>query len=394
MKKILLMATALSLVVTATADAKLFSVHVEQGVLNETLGFNSVKDIFDNYEDGLNTIFNTYSTTTASNTTLDFRGIMMNLNFDASHKLNFKVASLGIDETFDGGSQEASFSLFKDYLKHNRDGLLKKILKSSVADTPYDMVAGNPNSLMSTMVDDTFQRGGGGILGNFVSYLSPDASTHYFKFNGEERKARVYSLPMGKTFRFDNGSALMFDMPVSYTDLDGSKSYQAQFGMGYMFPVIKNDSFRWNLTPGARVGAVGSEDMLSGGVLYTGNITSNIKVPVGAFTYGMTNMVGYIRDVSVKIADYEVEYELQNTVFKNGLSVDYALNDKWNVGGAYNYTFYTGSELFIEDYHDVNFALSRKFREGSYFSGIAFVGNYSFDGDNYYAYRVGVNFLF
>ena len=185
MKKILLMATALSLVVTATADAKLFSVHVEQGVLNETLGFNSVKDIFDNYEDGLNTIFNTYSTTTASNTTLDFRGIMMNLNFDASHKLNFKVVSLGIDETFDGGSQEASFSLFKDYLKHNRDGLLKKILKSSVADTPYDMVAGNPNSLMSTMVDDTFQRGGGGILGNFVSYLSPDASTHYFKFNGE-----------------------------------------------------------------------------------------------------------------------------------------------------------------------------------------------------------------
>ena len=396
MKKLLLMATALSMI-AVTADAKLFTVHVKQGLsLDETRGFDSVIDVFDHYEDGLSTIFSTYSTTTASQTTLDFRGIMMNLDFDDDPlaTLTFKVDSLGIKEQFKGGSQEASFALFKDYLKNNKDGLLKRILKASVADTPYDMVAGNPNSLMATMADDTFQRGGGGILGNFVSYLSPDASTHYFKFRGDDKKATVYSLPMGKTFRFSNGSALMFDMPISYTDLDGSKSYQAQFGMGYMFPVINNEKFKWNLTPSARAGAVGSKDMLSGGLLYSGNLTSNVKVPVGSWTYGMTNMVGYIRDFSVKVAGYEVEYDLQNTVFKNGLSVDYAINDKWNVGSSYNYTFYTGTELFIEDYHDVNFALSRKFREGSYFSGIAFVGNYSFDGDDYYAYRIGVNFLF
>ncbi|MCQ2740784.1 MAG: hypothetical protein MJ210_01525 [Alphaproteobacteria bacterium] len=393
MKKILLMATALSLMATTT-EAKLFSVHVVQGSLNETRGFDSVVDIFDHYEDGLKSIFSTYSTTTASATTLDFRGIKMNLNFDSSHRLNFLVPSLGISETFNGGSQQASFNLFKDYLKSNKDGLLKRILKSSVADTPYDMVAGNPNSLMATMADDTFQRGGGGILGNFVSYLSPDASTHYFKFNGDNKKATVYSLPMGKIFKFGNGSALMLDLPISYTDLDGSRSYQVQLGLGYMIPVVKSDKIQWHLTPSVRAGAVGSEDMLSGGILYTGSLTSNVKIPIGEVTFGMTNMVGYIKDFSIKVADYEVEYDLKNMVYKNGVSLNYALNDKWNVGGSYNYTFYTGSDLFIKDYHDVNFALSRKFRERSYFSGIAFVGNYSSNDKDYHAYRIGVNFLF
>ena len=119
-----------------------------------------------------------------------------------------------------------------------------------------------------------------------------------------------------------------------------------------------------------------------------------MSMPVGAFTYGLTNMVGYIRDFSIEAAGYEVDYDLKNMVYKNGVSVDYALNDKWSLGTSYSYTFYSGSELFIEDYHDLTLSLTRKFREGSLFSGRALVGNYSFDGDDYYAYRVGINFLF
>ncbi|MBR4106546.1 MAG: hypothetical protein IKK52_04515 [Alphaproteobacteria bacterium] len=394
MKKILLVTTAL-VMLTATAQAKMFELHLKQGSIDETRGFDSVLDVFDHYEDGsLNSIFNNYDKTAAADGWLNFRGVMMNFNFDNSGNLTFTVPSIGINQPFNGGGQEASFKMFKDWLKNNKDGLLQKILKATVADTPYDMVAGNPNSLMANMADNTFQRGGGGVLGNFLSYVSPNASTHYFKFNGDEKKASVYSLPIGKTFKFDNGSKLMFDMPVYYTDMDGSASYSAQLGLAYMFPLIKKDGFKWNLTPGVRGGAVYSEDMLSGGLLYSGSITSHMSMPVGAFTYGLTNMVGYIRDFSIEAAGYEVDYDLKNMVYKNGVSVDYALNDKWSLGTSYSYTFYSGSELFIEDYHDLTLSLTRKFREGSLFSGRALVGNYSFDGDDYYAYRVGINFLF
>lgn len=380
-----------------TAKADMFTLHLQQGNIEETRGFESVIDLFDRYEDGtLDSIISGYDDTKASFGQIDFRGIPMTLRFDDNSVLTFNVPDADIHNmTFDGGSQEESFQLLKDWLKNNKDGLMKKILKAGVEKTPYDMVAGNPNSLMATMTDNSFQRAGGGVLGNFVSYISPNASQHSFDFDGDTKKAKVYSLPLAKTFNFGNsGYALLFDMPLTYADMDGSVSYAAQLGLGLKIPVINNDKMSWNLIPAGRVGAIGSEDMLSGGILYSGTLTSDLQIPVGNFTYGLTNMVGYIRDYSLKVDDYEIEYDLQNTIFKNGVSVRWDFADKWALNGSYAYTFYSGSELFIDDYHDTGVALVRKFDKGSFFSGMALVGNYAFGSNDYQAYRLGINLLF
>ena len=394
-KGLVLVFAALSLANEAKAD--MFTLHLEQGSIDETRSFESIIDLFDHYENGsLDSIFNGYNDTEASSGQINFRGIPMTLAFNDDAVLTFNVPDAGINNlTFDGGSQKASFELLKDWLKNNKDGLMKKILKAGVEKTPYDMVAGNPNSLMATMTDTSFQRAGGGVLGNFVSYISPNASEHSFDFDGESKKAKVYSLPLAKTFKFgESGYALLFDMPLTYVDMEGSVSYAAQLGLGLKIPVINNDSVKWNLIPAGRVGAIGSEDMLSGGVLYSGTVTSDLQIPVGKFTYGITNMVGYIRDYSLKVDDYEVEYDLQNNVFKNGVSVRWDFAEKWALNGSYAYTFYTGSELFIDDYHDTGVALVRKFEKGSFFSGMALVGNYAFGSNDYQAYRVGINLLF
>ena len=380
-----------------TAKADMFTLHLQQGNIEETRGFESVIDLFDRYEDGtLDSIISGYDDTKASFGQIDFRGIPMTLRFDDNAVLTFNVPDADIHNmTFDGGSQEESFQLLKDWLKNNKDGLMKKILKAGVEKTPYDMVAGNPNSLMATMTDNSFQRAGGGVLGNFVSYISPNASQHSFDFDGDTKKAKVYSLPLAKTFNFGNsGYALLFDMPLTYADMDGSVSYAVQLGLGLKIPVINNDKMSWNLIPAGRVGAIGSEDMLSGGILYSGTLTSDLQIPVGNFTYGLTNMVGYIRDYSLKVDDYEIEYDLQNTIFKNGVSVRWDFADKWALNGSYAYTFYSGSELFIDDYHDTGVALVRKFDKGSFFSGMALVGNYAFGSNDYQAYRLGINLLF
>lgn len=391
----LFLATALCLANEAKAD--MFTLHLKQNDINETRGFESIIDLFDRYEDGtLDSIISGYNDTQASSGQIDFRGIPMTLAFDDNAVLTFNVPDADINNlTFDGGSQEKSFKLLKDWLKDNKDGLMKKILKAGVEKTPYDMVAGNPNSLMATMTDTSFQRAGGGVLGNFVSYISPNASRHSFDFDGDTKDATVYSLPLAKTFKFgDSGYALLFDMPLTYADIEGSVSYAAQLGLGLKIPVVDNNSVKWNLIPAGRVGAIGSEDMLSGGILYSGTLTSDLQIPVGEFTYGLTNMVGYIRDYSLKVDDYEIEYDLQNTVFKNGVSVRWDFADKWALNGSYAYTFYTGSELFIDDYHDTGLALIRKFEKGGFFSGMALVGNYAFGSNDYQAYRVGINLLF
>ena len=406
MKKILSLAIAFSVFAFA-AHAEMFTLHVTQTStsIDETRSFKSVLDLFKKYEDGaLDSIISGYDKTAAANGWVDFRGIKMDLNFDGSGNLTFNVPDAGINSMIfnsDDGSQENSFRKLKDYLKKNKDDLLKKVLKASVSKTPFDTVAGSPTSMMASMTDASFQRAGGGVLGNFVSYLSPNASRHHFKlFNNatnekEDKTADIISLPLGKTFKFgESGWALLFDMPLTYADLDGSKSYAGQLGLGLKVPLVQKDHFKWSVIPAGRVGAIGSKDMISGGALYSGTLTSDIQVPMGPVTVSMTNMGGYIRDFSIKVDDYEVEYDLENWVYKNGVQLRWDFAEKWAINTAYSYTFYTGSDLFIDKYHDVGASLIRKFEEGSFFSGVGLTGNYTFDCDDYYAYRLGFDILF
>lgn len=392
MKKLRIIILLFLLISNAKAD--LFTLHVEQGSINETRSFKSILDLFDKYEDGeLDTIINGYDKMAPATGSINFRGIMMYLDFDAGNNLTLKVPNIDINMTFNStdGTQETSFDALTDYLKANQDDLLKKILNATVSETPYDLVAGNPNSMMSMMVNSSYNISQNNLYGAMVSYLSPNASKHNFSFQGEDVSATVLSLPLGYLFNFgDSGWALILDMPLTYMDIDGSVSYAAQLGLSLNIPCTSY----WNLVVSSRAGAIGSEDMLSGGALFGGSITSNLKVPVGKWEFGMTNLVGIIKDFSLKVADYEIEYDLQNYAFKNGLSVAYNFTDKYSTMLEYNYTFYTGDDLFIDKYNEITFYLTRLFEKGSFVEGISLVGNYTFDGDIYKAYKVGFNILF
>ena len=392
MKKLRIIILLLLLINNAKAD--LFTLHVEQGSINETRSFTSILDLFDKYENGeLDTIINGYDKMAPASGSINFRGIMMYLDFDAGNNLTLKVPNIDIDMTFNStdGTQESSFDALTDYLKTNQDGLLKKLLNATVSETPYDLVAGNPNSMRSMMVNSSYNISQNNLYGAMVSYLSPNASKHNFSFQGEDVSATILSLPLGYSFNFgDSGWALILDMPLTYMDIDGSVSYAAQLGLSLNIPCTSY----WNLVVSGRAGAIGSEDMLSGGALFGGSVASNLKVPVEKWEFGMTNLAGIIKDFSLKVADYEIEYDLQNYAFKNGLSVAYNFTDKYSTMLEYNYTFYTGDDLFIDKYNEITFYLTRLFEKGSFVEGISLVGNYTFDGDIYKAYKVGFNILF
>lgn len=392
MKKLRIIILLLLLINNAKAD--LFTLHVEQGSINETRSFKSILDLFDKYENGeLDTIINGYDKMAPASGSINFRGIMMYLDFDSSNNLTFKVPNIDIDMIFNStdGTQESSFDALTDYLKANQDGLLKKLLNATVSETPYDLVAGNPNSMMSMMVNSSYNISQNNLYGAMVSYLSPNASKHNFSFQGEDVSATILSLPLGYSFNFgDSGWALILDMPLTYMDIDGSVSYAAQLGMSLNIPLTNY----WNVILGGRAGAIGSEDMLSGGALFGGSIASNLEIPVGNWKFGMINLASIVKDFSLKIADYEIEYDLQNYAFKNGLNITYNFTDKYSTMFEYNYTFYTGDKLFIDKYHELTLYLTRLFEKGSFVEGISLVANYTFDGDIYKAYKVGFNILF
>lgn len=377
----------------SAAYADLFTISLSQGGNSTTKGYKSVMDIFDAYEDGqLYTILYGYDSSQAANGVLDFRGIRMELDYGATGALSFKIGALGISEYFDYGSQEASFRAFKEYLKTNQNDLLTRILKESVANTPYDAVAGNPSSLMAQMADAAFGNSAFAASGRPEGFalLSPSAGSHRIKGNdGVERTATTVSLPLGYTFKFKNDWAFGIDMPLSYMDIDGSVTYVAQLGASLQIPLAK----KWFLTPSVRVGATASEDSLSGGVLYMGAISSSYTIDINKTSVTVLNMFGHIRDYTLDVKGYDIDYGLRNNVFKNGLAVRRQLGEK-TVLTVFGYdTRYTGSDLYIDYYDEVGISLSRYNSKQSLFSGIGLTASYTF-GNNYKAYRIGMNFLF
>lgn len=386
-------------IVSTVHSRDLFTLHVQQGDIDQTTGFTSILDLFDAYKkDKLDGIIPGYDNTSAAAGIIDFRGIEMRVAFNDAGNMVLSIPVLGELRYYNGDSQSASFKMMTDDLKDDYGDLLKKLLKASISSTPYDMVAGNPSSLMSTMADTSFSRSGGGVDPRMLSYLSPNASRHTFTFQGEDLNATVFTLPIGDTWKLggeESRWAILFDMPLSYTDLEGSKSYAMQIGLGLKIPLLKY----WDVTPGVRVGAVGSEDMLSGGILYSGTLTSNVQVPMKDFdildmwTFGMTNMAGIIRDYSIEVSGYDIDYDLSNQVYKNGVNAicEFNKNVKWQIG--YSYTYYTGTDLYIDDYHEIDTTLAYLFDKKRIIPGIAIVGHYAF-ADDYKAYHIGATIPF
>lgn len=392
--------------------ADLFSVTLTQGANTATQQFTSVQDAFDRYKNGqLDSILAGYSKYQNAQGVLNFRGIQMNLNYTmvtpgdptSAATLTFNAPAIGVTKTFDGASQDIAFDNFKEFLKHNQDDLLTDILKESVSATPFDSVAGNPNSLMSQMADlamdnptlnatDHANESKQGNVNDGFVLLSPSGGQHSVKGpDGTVRTAKTASLPLGYTFKFKNNWALGIDLPLSYTDLEGSKTYAAQIGASLQIPFYKD---KWLVTVSGRVGATASKDTVSGGILYMGSVTSRFTQSVGSSTrLTLVNMYGYVQDYTLNVKQYNIKYGLKNNIFKNGLEVRQKLTEKTALTVFGYDTRFTGSDLYVDAYDEVGARYTLYFSKDSFFTGIDLYGTYIF-GENYKAYNAGVSLLF
>ena len=400
---------AVVLLCPAAKAADLFSVTLTQGVNTATQQFTSVQDAFDRFKNGqLDSILAGYSKMADAQGTIDFRGITLKVDYvtnggTGASTLTFNAPALGITKTFDGASQDIAFDNFREYLKQNKDNLLTDILKESVSNTPYDAVAGNPTSLMSQMADlsannptlsatDHANESQQGSVNDGFVMLSPSGGQHSVKGpDGVIRTAKTANLPLGYTFKFKNDWALGIDLPLSYTDLEGSKTYAAQVGASLQIPLIKN---KWLMSVSGRVGATASKDTISGGILYMGSVTSRYTQKFsGSTALTLVNMYGYVQDYTLNVKQYNIKYGLRNNIFKNGLELRQKLSDRTAITIMGYDTRFTGSDLYVDAYDEVGMRYTVYFNKNSFFTGIDFSGCYIF-GNNYKAYNFGVSMLF
>jgi hypothetical protein len=379
--------------------ADVFSVNAKiENIEENTDTFNKIEDLFASFEsaENITNLLASYNELSPASFDLNVRGLPATATYiENSQELTFRVPSLGIDLSFTGATRDDSQDMFTDFLEADGDDILQRMLQELVATTPIDPVAGNPNSAVARMgmadfgfgTDfnmgpamapsdvnwSTATRGGSGTLstGGTSTDGGPrggagpvgEQSTSAWslglsagRFSAGEYDNELISLPIQYTrYGEDPRRQLRISMPISYIDTEGSTSYNASLGIGYRFPIVNDD---WSLTPAARVGAVGSEDLGSAAIVYSASLTSNYNFYLEDLKIALGNMVGYYATSSLDAGDYEIDYDLQNGMTKNGLSFEGSTGRKllsqptsWQVAGTW--TLFWGDDLFIEEFYDI-----------------------------------------
>lgn len=337
--------------------------------------YDSIEALLDAVEqDHLGTLPG-YTNTVAATATLNIRGIEAIVGYEQdSANLRFSVPSLGIEENFGNfATREENEDAFEEYLESNVDGILTKMLQKMVATTATDPVAGNPNSLMSTMASADFNAAYDMASGSEKKQNETkteetrkklEAGLEVGRFSANGVSKNILTLPVSYTHYFeDPNKRLKLSAPLSYVETNGSKSFKGSFGAALSYPVNE----KWAVIPAARVGLLASEDMGSAAVVYSGSLTSLYQFPYKDMSFIIGNMVNVMTTGDIKIEDKELSYDLSNQVIKNGVSIEKPIDYKMlgklsSVEFSLANTQFFGDDLYIDNYTDLAVSLGTRQR--------------------------------
>ncbi len=408
MKKLLAASAALALLSNPAMSADLFSVVVTTGGVTQTQGANDVRDVIDfidngNYED-INAVYNDTSIAVAN---FDIRGVAASINYpNAGATLIFEVPELGIREVFAEATRAQSEDALIAFLESNQNDLLTRFLRLLVEKSPVDPVAGNPNSLMSKMVAADFTNGTvvgpdnafsatGETEGDAPNIIG--AGARFGRFAAGDFNSNVIDLP----FRYvvplaDPRYAINFDMPLTYVESEGAKSYAASFGTGIRVPVLDN----WSITPAIRVGATGSVETGGAALLYSASATSNYEFDFGPVQMALGNGATFIQSAPLNLGDFDVDYDLTNFVVRNG--IEFSGETPFSILGetvtweasVVNTQFF-GDALFVENATDVSVSFGTEASEsGLVWDSLRLGLTYTFTDSDFQGFRLNFGYQF
>ncbi len=138
-------------------------------------------------------------------------------------------------------------------------------------------------------------------------------------------------------------------------EVEGADSYRGNLGLSYKKNILRN----WALTPSLGYGIAGSADLASLGQILSGSLTSDLMLYYSnRYQLSMGNMVGYYWTLPTSAGDYSVDYDLQNTIVRNGLLFSMPLETRvwgrdFSVDIYVTDTRFFGDALYSDNYQEV-----------------------------------------
>jgi hypothetical protein len=282
--------------------------------------------------------------------------------------------------TYNGQTRQDSFDQFDSAVDDENSPTSRTLTTcltgALVRNSPVDPLAGNPASLQSSLARSSLDFTSGDSL---IEEMGPDGSgansagdpwiigaTAGFgnagRFDITKIDARI-----ARGFRvFEGGRArLKFDLPFSYTRINGTPAYTAQVGLGLEVPVSPN----FSIEPRVAYGATGSAQIGQVGHILQGSIAGRyVLYGVGRGRIVLGAMGGYSQTLGTPFTDVDLDPGLKNGVFRGGGAYETPLNMR--VGGrltslraSYTFTQYTGNDLYNNNFHEFGLSLGLRPRE-------------------------------
>lgn len=204
-----------------------------------------------------------------------------------------------------------------------------QILQSAVATSISDPVAGNPTSLLPSMVAADYLAASapsGGLLG----VNQPRANGWRFNVGvnvnlatSSAAETQQISAPLRASYYFARTATEVFlDAPISWVSISSTDLFQGSTGVGVRQRLLSGASYEWNATIGARWGIAGSEAYGRGSAAIGGSISSDFRIALPAsYTLAITNTAAYYQTEPVNFGGGAVKYDLQNQFYRNGLTI-------------------------------------------------------------------------
>ena len=397
---------------TATVAKPLFSVEITIDGRQRTFSFNDAREVFEQIEEEeLRTAFSNYTDMSEALAVVDFRGLEMNFGFPgADSRLVLEIPSLDIREEFKGATRDASVDQLEDFLKSEGGDILNRIQAASIAASPVDPIAGNPGSLMGTMVSGQFEAGFSSQVTNIAgtpaapaSEGAPDpdnlisVSPRFGRYTAGDHTSNVVNLPLGYSFRLREGGKglrkIDVSLPLTYAEIEGAKSAAASLGAGLTYGL--ND--RWSLSPAIEAGVTGSVDVGAAGGIGSASLTSAYTIPFERYSINVGNMIGYYKTLDIEVGRYSFDPGISNTVLSNGLMLSVP-GTLWGRKLATEFwavdTRFFGDELYSEYNDEFGISLGTVKTEGYSIENYLRAGVSYMTGDNVKGWRLGLGWSF
>jgi hypothetical protein len=355
---------------------------------SRTYNYSSIEDAIDSVSgSSLRSLLPSYRDNAPATASLNIRGLAATIEYPGSgSNIVLKVPAAGIDRTFTGATRDETQDAVTEYFKGQGGNDVTRVLQAAVRETAVDPVAGNPDSLMSLMGAADFAKGT-----DSLGHAGGEGSPNLFSFSvdggrgsapggyQQDRLSGTFSYRMN----FEGtDTAVLLDLPVNWVRTGGSDSVSGSLGIGVRVPLTN----WWSVTPSVRAGVAGSVDIGAAALVFSGSVTSDIRWNWGGWYFGLGNMAGVYRATGVSAGDYDIDYDLNNVLLRNGISVSHDLTEgpaPVRATAAFTDSRYLGDDLFVKHFDEVSLSFSKGASAGRFgFDRVELGVAYGF-GDGY-----------